>query len=147
VTAEQLSDGTKISCALNERFLATLPARLIEVDPVKVFAHLNTLLTIGAIGCVSLVWDSEVSAEVELSRIAFLDYFNAAGFSVERYFTGQNDIDMGLNSFARTYKQEWCFELKKRADLINLTPQPYYSGKCSTLKNSAIKFVRDASHG
>jgi len=118
-----------------ERFLVVLPTRLIEVDPMLVFAHLNSLLSEGAIGCITLVWDSVVNNEVPFSRIAILDYLHAAGFSVERYLTGQNDINMHGGIHISAFTQEWCFALTKRSSMVNMSPQPYYPGACSNLKS------------
>jgi glycosyltransferase involved in cell wall biosynthesis len=136
IKAELLVNGeSSRSTVCCERFLVIMPTRLIEVDPVAVFFHLNSLLLEGAIGCITLVWDSVVNNEVPLSRIAVLDYLYAAGFSVERYLTGQNDIDMNGEVHDGAFTQEWCFALTKRSSMVNLSPQPYYPGVCSNLKS------------
>ncbi|GAA0856840.1 glycosyltransferase [Aliiglaciecola litoralis] len=116
------------------RFKVLLPAGAIEYDPVAVFANLNRLLNVGAIGCVTVVWDgNQIHPEVDMSREALLTYWQAAGFSVERYQTGEADIDLSLSQSAAAYSQEWAFALVKRSNMVNLTPQPYYNGLLSNL--------------
>jgi hypothetical protein len=117
------------------RFVLNLPVRLIEVDPVAVLCQLNSQLEIGATGCFTLYWDSEVENEVELSRTALINYIEAAGFSVSNYVTGTPDIDLvGVADTLDAHQQEWCFVLTKCSRMVNVNPQPYYSGECSELK-------------
>jgi hypothetical protein len=125
-----------------ERFVLNLPLRLIEADPVAVFCQMNTLLQMGAIGCVTLCWDSKIENEVELTRTSIIHYLEAAGFSVDRIITGTPDIDLNASvkpEFA--YQQEWCFSLTKCSRMVNMNPQPYYSGACSALKLLTIDSV------
>lgn len=117
------------------RFIVNLPVRLIEADPVAVFCEINSLLAMGASGCLSLYWDSEIENEVELSRNSIIHYLEAAGFSLERFVTGKPSIDLyDAHDAGHAHKQEWCFALTKCSRMVNVNPQPYYSGACSELK-------------
>lgn len=117
-----------------DRFLINLPVRWIENDPVAMLAKVNHAIKIGAVGCISLFWDSEVLNEVDLSRNAILTYLEAAGFSINSYVTGSKRMDFEEISTVYQHDQEWCFSVTKRSSMINLNPQPYYSGSCSSLK-------------
>jgi hypothetical protein len=109
--------------------------RLIEADPVAVFCQLNTLLLMGANGCLTLYWDSEIENEVEITRNSIIQYIEAAGFCVSRYITGQPDIDLNeLKDPDNAFQQEWCFAITKCSRMVNTNPQPYYAGACSELK-------------
>jgi hypothetical protein len=118
-----------------EYFAVNLPVRLIESDPVAVFCEINKLLAMGAPGCVTLYWDSEIENEVELTRASIITYFEAAGFSVTRFITGKPDIDLDDVNYAdNSHQQEWCFALIKCSRMVNTNPQPYYPGAYSDLK-------------
>lgn len=118
-----------------EHFVVNLPVRLIEADPVAVFCEMNTQLVMGASGCLTLYWDSEIENDVELTRTAIVHYLEAAGFSVARFITGKSDIDLyDLSPSDCAYQQEWGFALTKCSRMVNINPQPYYAGACSELK-------------
>jgi glycosyltransferase involved in cell wall biosynthesis len=117
-----------------EHFAVNLPVRLIESDPVAVFCEINMLLAMGASGCVTLYWDTEIENEVELTRASIITYFEAAGFSVTRFITGKPDIDLDDVNYAdNSHQQEWCFALIKCSRMVNTNPQPYYPGAYSDL--------------
>ena len=119
----------------HERFAVNLPVRLIEADPVAVFCRMNALLQMGAIGCLTLYWDSDIENEVAITRSSVTHYLEAAGFSVERVITGTPNIDLNFSSEDDfVYQQEWCFSLTKCSRMVNMNPQPYYPGACSALK-------------
>ncbi|MFT5824273.1 MAG: hypothetical protein ACI8ZM_005539, partial [Crocinitomix sp.] len=135
VPAKNISNGIYASdSAACDRFLCILAAKRIEVDPVAAFTAINSYLTMGAIGCVSIIWDTSIDSELPLNRLAMLAYFEAAGFSVDSYHTGHANVDMLQNIDYGSHLQEWCFSLTKRSRMVNMTPQPYYAGACSTLK-------------
>ncbi|MDO6691924.1 glycosyltransferase [Aliiglaciecola sp. 3_MG-2023] len=144
-TAESLSFGSIINgMKRQERFLIILPVRLIQSDPVKVFAAINNLLEVGALGCVTLVWDSDVINDVEFSRNSLIAYWTAAGFAINHFVTGAQNID--FMPLPNVYEQEWCFSLTKVSDMVNLSPQPYYSGCYSSLKNMSVSFTQGDSN-
>jgi hypothetical protein len=135
VSAKNISNGEFTSdFAVCDRFLCILDIRRIQVDPVAAFSAINSYLTMGAVGCVSIIWDTSVDSELPLNRLAMLTYFEAAGFSVDSYHTGQADVVMMENSVCESHLQEWCFALTKRSRMVNMTPQPYYASAYSTLK-------------
>jgi glycosyltransferase involved in cell wall biosynthesis len=130
--AQDLAEKPTISF---QHFAVNLPVRLIESDPVAVFCEINALLAMGASGCVTLYWDTEIENEVELTRAAIITYFEAAGFSLTRFITGKPDIDLDDVNYADySHQQEWCFALTKCSRMVNTNPQPYYPGVCSDLK-------------
>ena len=134
-TNDFAQDLVKKSNISYERFVINLPVRLIEADPVAVFCEMNLLLAMGASGCLTLYWDCEIENEVELTRTSIINYLEAAGFSVSRFITGKPNIDLDDVNYADgLYQQEWCFALTKCSRMVNLNPQPYYSGVCSDLK-------------
>jgi glycosyltransferase involved in cell wall biosynthesis len=135
VSAKNISNGEYTTDSTDcDRFLCILDVRRIQVDPVAAFSAINSYLTMGAVGCVSIIWDTSVDSELPLNRLAMLTYLEAAGFSVDSYHTGQADVVMMENSVCESHLQEWCFALTKRSRMVNMTPQPYYASAYSTLK-------------
>ncbi|MFT2091642.1 glycosyltransferase family 4 protein [Paraglaciecola sp. 2405UD69-4] len=138
-TAEVFSNMDIVEFELTlPRFLVVLPVRLIQVDPVRVFSKLNRLLELGAIGCVTLVWDSKIHNKVILNSKSLVAYWKAAGFEINEVITGSQDIYMITQASESEFEQEWCFSLTKVSNIVNLTPQPFYSGHYSTLKNMSV---------